>query len=58
MEEEDYEYEEYRYESELDRWNRENNTGYSCGTCPSCGSIIYQSTYADFCKCGEQDYGY
>jgi hypothetical protein len=55
---EDEEYEEYRYESDLDRWNRENNTGYSCGTCPSCGSIIYQSTYADFCKCGEQDYGY
>ena len=53
--EEDYEPE---YESEVDRWNAENNTGLSAGTCPNCGSKIYQSTYADFCKCGEQDFSY
>ena len=46
------------FESDVDRWNRENCTGYECGVCPNCGGKIYQSTYADFCKCGEQDYSY
>lgn len=55
--EEDYE-PETRYQSEMERWNAENNTGQSAGTCPNCGSKIYQSTYADFCMCGEQDFSY
>lgn len=46
------------YESEVDEWNDKNSTGQSCGICSSCGSNIYQSTYADYCKCGEQDYAY
>jgi hypothetical protein len=58
MEDEEYEYEEYKYESKIDKWNRENNTSLSCGTCPRCGSKIYQTTYTDFCECGEQDYAY
>lgn len=57
FEDEEYEQEE-KFESDVDRWNRENNTGQSAGTCPNCGSKIYQSTYADFCKCGEQDFSY
>jgi hypothetical protein len=48
----------YPYETETEKWNRENNTGMNCGTCPRCGSKIYQSTYADFCKCGDSDQGY
>ena len=44
MEDEEYEYEEYKYESKIDKWNRENNTDLSCGTCPRCGSKIYQTT--------------
>lgn len=42
----------------LEQWERDNNTGMSAGICPNCGSKIFQSTYADFCKCGEQDYSY
>jgi len=58
MEEDEEEIDDYPFESEVDKWNRENNTGMSSGVCPNCGSKIYQSTYADFCKCGEQDQGY
>jgi hypothetical protein len=50
--------EDYKYESDTEIWDRENNTGTSAGLCPNCGSKIYQSTYADFCKCGEQDFSY
>jgi len=46
------------YKSETEKWDEENNTGMSCGTCSRCGSKIYQSTYADFCKCGDSDQGY
>jgi len=28
------------------------------GYCPKCGQPIYQSTYADWCECGESDYSY
>ena len=41
-----------------EEWERENSTGQSAGTCPVCGSLIFQSTYADFCMCGEQDQSY
>ena len=47
-----------QFESEVDEWNNENSTSQSCGTCSTCGSKIYQSTYTDFCMCGEQDYSY
>ena len=50
--------EDYEYKTPLEKWNENNSTGQSCGTCPNCGSTIYQSTYADFCMCGEQDYSY
>ncbi len=43
---------------EIKDWEIKNNTGMSCGTCPNCGSTIYQSTYADFCMCGDSDAGY
>lgn len=46
------------YTSLVAKWNAENDTGYSCGTCPTCGSKIYQCTYADFCSCGEQFQSY
>lgn len=46
------------FDSEVEKWNNENSTGQSAGTCPKCGSIIYQTTYVDFCMCGEQDYAY
>lgn len=49
---------ENKFESETDKWNSENSTGQSCGVCPNCGSKIYQSTYADYCMCGEQDQSY
>ena len=45
-------------ETELEKWNKENSIGQAAGICPKCGSIIFQSTYADFCMCGEQDYSY
>ena len=44
--------------TEVKEWNENNSTGQSCGTCSNCGSKIYQSTYADFCMCGEQDTSY
>lgn len=28
------------------------------GTCSNCGGVIHQSTYADWCDCGESDYSY
>jgi hypothetical protein len=43
---------------EVDSWDEENSTGQSAGTCPDCGSKIWQSTYADYCMCGNQDYAY
>jgi hypothetical protein len=43
---------------DTDDWNDRNDTGMSCGICPTCGSKVYQSTFADFCKCGEQDFSY
>lgn len=49
---------EVKKDYETQEWDKENNTGMSCGTCPRCGSKIYQSTYADFCKCGDSDQGY
>jgi hypothetical protein len=48
--------EEEDYKTPLEKWNEMSNQ--SCGTCPKCGSKIYQSTYADCCMCGEQDYSY
>jgi uncharacterized Zn finger protein (UPF0148 family) len=30
----------------------------TAGTCPRCGSPIYQSTYNDWCECGESDQSY
>lgn len=48
--------EDYEYKSPLEEWNEISSQ--SCGTCPSCGSKIYQSTYTDYCMCAEQDYAY
>lgn len=53
---EDTEYEEEKYKTPLEEWNEKSNQ--SCGICPKCGSKIYQSTYTDYCLCGEQDYSY
>jgi len=55
---EDDDYEPVDNRSELEKWNDENNTGQIAGFCQNCGSRIYQSTYSDFCKCGEQDFSY
>ena len=47
-----------KYLTPTEQWDKDNNTGMCAGTCPNCGSKIYQSTYADFCKCGDQDQAY
>lgn len=39
-------------------WEEENKTSQTAGTCPNCGSTIYQTTYTDSCRCGEQDTSY
>jgi ribosomal protein S27AE len=50
--------EEPDYKTPLEKWEEEHNTGQSAGTCPKCGSRIFQSTHADSCMCGEQDFAY
>jgi len=60
VENEDEDEKDYKPKKDLatQEWDKEHDTGMSCGTCPRCGSKIYQSTYADFCKCGDSDQGY
>lgn len=53
---EDEEYYEEEYKNPLEEWNERG--GQYAGICPSCGGKIYQSTYADYCFCGDQDYAY
>jgi hypothetical protein len=40
------------------KWESEHSTGQSAGVCKNCGSKIFQSTYTDFCMCGENDTAY
>lgn len=46
------------FESDLDKWEKNNSTGMSAGKCLNCGSTIYQSTFTDYCMCGESDFAY
>lgn len=44
------------YKSDLDKWNESDSQ--SAGYCPTCGSKIRQSTYSDYCMCGDSDQAY
>jgi ribosomal protein S27AE len=52
------EWEDDKFLSPKEQWEKEHDTGTSAGTCPNCGSKIFQSTYTDSCMCGEQDFAY
>lgn len=52
------EWEDDRFLSPKEKWEKEHDTGTSAGICPNCGSKIFQSTYTDSCMCGEQDFVY
>lgn len=47
-----------RFLTPKEKWEKEHDTKTSAGTCPNCGSKIFQSTFTDSCMCGQQDNSY
>lgn len=39
-------------------WEENKSTGQHAGVCKNCGSKIFQSTFSDYCMCGENDQSY